>query len=64
MTAGEAYQLELELWQEEDEVDQVNLELNTIEIYNEAYVSKYSLTNDPIVLNDYAKPLIFEEEYA
>jgi hypothetical protein len=64
MDAGLAYQLELDLWQEEDEIDQVNLELNTIEIVNEAYVSKYSFTNDLIVLDEYTKPLIFEEIYA
>jgi hypothetical protein len=64
MDAGLAYQLELDLWQEEDEIDQVNLALNTIEIVNEAYVSEYSLTNDPIVLDEYTKPLIFEEIYA
>jgi hypothetical protein len=66
MDAELAYQMELELqeWAEEQAIDQVNLELNTIEQYYEAVVSEYSLTYDDILWDRICNPLFFDEKNA
>lgn len=65
-SAGLAYQMELEFqeWLEEQAIDQVNLELNTIEQYYEAVVSEYSLTYDDILWDRICNPLFFDEKNA
>jgi hypothetical protein len=65
-SAGLAYQMELELqeWAEEQAIDQVNLELNTIEQYYEAVVSEYLLSYDDVQWDLICNPLFFDKKNA
>ena len=67
MDAELAYQMELEFqeWEEEQQaIEKVNCELNTVEQYYEAVVSEYSLTYDEILWNSICNPLFFDEKNA
>jgi len=67
MDAELAYQMELEFreWEEEQQaIEKVNCELNTVEQYYEAVVSEYLLTYDEILWNSICNPLFSEEKDA